>query len=414
MRRTKIVIVAIALVIILTFVLLLNTKVQNIIVKVLHHKELKSYKLLANNGIASSSYEIKNVIHGSLNGSIMFDTLHKVFVMGTQKILLGRHELATTFWKVNTHGQILDSVTVPVSFSLAEDGLINSEKEYLDWVHTGEKVIKIRNLDNTSRDHTLSMDKEPEKAPNTLLKVTSEELRQFPEVSLQRSYFFKRKQRNGNFMILRPNNPSDVMGYDGPAYFELNYYGETMKFKAYDFESIDGPKSCLYLWGAPDGYESPQIHFLYLPDIIHLSHYSEVGIYVIRPKGLPSANVVKEDINGFFETSINGQDFALSETEQSIKLNMKTSIPLSEVSGYHTVKVDGQNRLSLTFTPRGTALFKAMTGRNIQKTIALVIQGRVVLTPKVYAPIPDGKIEITTTGDEELDYVIDLLDDQME
>jgi hypothetical protein len=295
---------------------------------------------------------------------------------------------------------------------LAEDGFINGETQYLDWVHTGEKVIKTRALDNTSPDHTPNINKAPEKALHTLLKVSSEDLKQFPEVSLQRSYFFKRKQRNGNFIILRPNSQNNAKGYEGPAYFDLNYYGEAMKFKAYDFESSEGPKSYLYLWGAPKGYESPHIHFLYLPNIVHLHHYSEVGIYVIRPKGLPSANAVNEHINGFFETSTKGQDFTLPETEQRIKLNMKTFIPLTEVSNYIKVKVDGQNRLSMTFTPRGTALFKAMTSRNVQMTIALVIQGRIVLTPKVYAPIPDGKIEMTTYDEEELDYIIELLDDQ--
>lgn len=400
MRRTRIVIIAITLLIICTMLLLLNTKVQNIIVKVLHHKELKSYKLLAyNNSISSPSYEVKNVIHGSLDGSIMFDTLHKVFVIGTNKKLLGRDEV-TTFWKVNTHGDIVDSVTVANSFILGENGLLGNEKQYLDWVHTGEKAVK--------------MGQPSEKVSHTLLKVTSEELKQFPQLSLKRSYFFRRKQRNGNFIILRPNSRNDAKGYEGPAYFDLTYYGETIKFKAYDFESEEGPKTYLNLWAAPKGYESPQIHFLYLPDIMHLPHYSEAGIYVIRPKGSPSALAVNEHINGFFETSTNGQDFALSDTAQTLKLNMKTFIPLTEVSSYSAVNVAGQNKISITFTPKGDALFKAMTGRNLQMPIAFVIEGRIVLAPHISGQVVEGKIDIPVHDEDELDHIVELLDDQKE
>lgn len=410
MRKTKIAVVAIALMAILTTVLLLNTKVQNIVVKVLHHKELKSYKLLANNGIHSHSYEIKNIINGSLDGPIMFDTLHKVFVIGTKKVLSGKQEL-TTFWKVNTHGQVLDSLTVPDYFLLAEDGMITSKTQYLDWVHTDEKSVKTYAAESSSKDD-MPQGKELQEDHHALLRVTADEMKHFPQVSLQRSYFLKRRQRNGDFLILGSDIPSKAKGYEGPAYFDLTYYGETMKFKAYDFESSDGPKSNLHLWSAPKGYESPHIHFLYLPDILHLHHYSEVGVYVIRPKGMPAADTIDEHINGFFETSSHGRNFALTETESSLKLNMKTFIPLSEVSSYNIQKVDGQNKLSITFTPKGTALFKAMTSRNVQMSIALVIQGRIASTSVVQTPILNGKIEMGTYDEEELEYIIELLDDQ--
>ncbi len=86
--------------------------------------------------------------------------------------------------------------------------------------------------------------------------------------------------------------------------------------------------------------------------------------------------------------------------EKKVLLN-QTALESAVVSpGWH-----GYSQIDFSLTPGGKEQFAQVTGRNIGKRLAIVIDGQLIIAPTIQSPITGGKGQITGdfTGQEAKD-----------
>jgi preprotein translocase subunit SecD len=70
-------------------------------------------------------------------------------------------------------------------------------------------------------------------------------------------------------------------------------------------------------------------------------------------------------------------------------------LPLDVAKATVTYSFPNQSALDLQLTPAGGEAFAAFTQRHVGKTIDLVIDGKVVISPRLAEPITGGRITVS-------------------
>lgn len=100
------------------------------------------------NTVQSEDYELYHLIKENIDcfdRNILFDTLNKNFLAGTNSDNINNNEISV-IWKINSKGEIIDSIALRDGYYLDEEcGIIRNnikDDHFLDWINTGDKNKK--------------------------------------------------------------------------------------------------------------------------------------------------------------------------------------------------------------------------------------------------------------------------------
>ncbi|MDF1546868.1 MAG: hypothetical protein P1P88_03550 [Bacteroidales bacterium] len=110
-------------------------------------------------------------------------------------------------------------------------------------------------------------------------------------------------------------------------------------------------------------------------------------------------------LEGFEESEVNGQ---------KIYLNPKIEITENDIVAAQKAQDDyGNHTIMLEMNEKGSEKFGELTENNIQKKLAIIVNGKVLMAPVIQMKIPGGKIQISGNfSKEEIEKLYNLLTEE--
>lgn len=114
-----------------------------------------------------------------------------------------------------------------------------------------------------------------------------------------------------------------------------------------------------------------------------------------RPDKKPISPKVKIEFRLAVENPVEG--FELREDDgKKIYLNPKVEISEKDiVSAYHAKDQNDYPTIFLELNAEGAIKFETLTANNIQKMLAVIVNGELIMAPIIQTKIPGGKVQIS-------------------
>ena len=124
----------------------------------------------------------------------------------------------------------------------------------------------------------------------------------------------------------------------------------------------------------------------------------------IKPLVGPLESAAPRSHSGIFEVPRSMNDISedavlvTPNTDQKLLARLTATNPIINSNDIATavteVGVTGMPQVILTLTPKGTQAFRAYTSANIGKTLAIIIDDKIISMPRLVSEILDGRISL--------------------
>lgn len=312
--------------------------VRNTVDKLLLSNSLKEYPFLFENKVESKEHRITKIIDGFAYEDVLFHSGLKEFLLIMPDADYDRNNQGwKTFWKINANGKVIDSLNSRAYMNTL--GVFLDSTSYIDWAFSGNKKRKeykqIIDYDSLANSEFLALIEKAEtvaygnnydkKTTNCYVKIDDawfvlESKKAFAsDLYLEPETFFKHKTKNkGSFITLKNQilpfqkwkdknqfiylqgfvaesrqfkslldiNNHGRSGWNGTAYYRLNYESNTFYFKGYAFkgDSFSTDLSFFSLEGTSSADDSAVSFIIVRRNNNSRADIREKGVYLISKK----------------------------------------------------------------------------------------------------------------------------------
>ena len=94
-------------------------------------------------------------------------------------------------------------------------------------------------------------------------------------------------------------------------------------------------------------------------------------------------------------------EYLMKNSNESLYLHPEILITNLDIDSCYADEHLGRNIISIIFNEKGKEKFAKLTGENVGKRVAMLLDSKLIIAPKIMAPITAGRAEISGNFTEE-------------